>query len=170
MTEEEKKTIPEASAETMALYKALSELKEGDQMTYEQLSAIVGGDDIQKKKRYWLVSAVAKCLNDGIIIGCIREIGVKRLENNEIDSVADATHKYIRNRTRKTKKALSAVEYLRLTEEEKRAHCARLAFIGAMTLFAKPSAIKKLEANAEGFSTAPPKNNVSRTLELFKPK
>ena len=160
------KAIPECSAETTALYKALSDLQEGEMLSYAKLSDIAFGEDVKVKKRHLLTSAVRKCLNDEIVIECVIGRGMKRMTNETIDSVADQARITINRKARKVKKALKAVDYDRLDQTQKLQHCARIAFTGAIALFSKPSAIKTLEDNQE--KEAKPKPfDPAKTLKLF---
>lgn len=147
----------------MAIYCALSELEEGESISYEKLSEIAHGEDVQREKRHLLQTAIKWSLSDDIVIGCVRDVGVYRLKNNEIDSIADQAHRQIRRRAKRTARALSACDYDRLNEDERREHTARLAFVGALQLFTKPSTIKKIAAN-----TNPGEVDNSKTLALFQ--
>ena len=94
--------------------------------------------------------------------------GMKRLENNQIDSVADQTRSWLQRGASKTHKALQACDYKRLTAEEKARHCAKMAFVGAVKLFAKPKSMKMLEGSEA--VTASKKFDRNATLALFQKK
>ena len=161
--------IPELSAETNAMYKALKELKEDELLSYEKLRDIADEEDIRDKKRHLLTSAVRKCLNEGIVIECVFSIGMKRMTNETIDTVADHARQAIHRRSKKVKRAMKAVDYDRLNDDQKKEHCAKIAFNGAIEMFSKPSAIAKIKANQEATAKATPEPfDPAKTLKLFQ--
>lgn len=137
-------TIPQNVAAKEAIRDKLE--KSGfDTVAYSQLSELAKGD-IQTKKRYILDGALKLLLDKGMVYSCVRSIGIRRLQNNEIGSVGKTCIVRIRSLCKRTARKLDKVDESTLSNPEKIERSTAASVIGAIGLMVKQQHIKRLEA------------------------
>lgn len=160
------KSIPEASVDTRLLYERLRKLAPGDNVTYEELSSVIGRD-VQNSARSNLASARRMCENeDRIVTAAVTNVGIKRLLSSEIPATAEAVRAHVGRMTRRGIRKLGAVDLSELTPEQKIKHSTETAHLGALAAFSSSKASRRIE---EKVSTN--KGDVlalAHTLDAFK--
>jgi hypothetical protein len=134
--------IAKNGADVAALAAVLDRLAVGDIATYAELTEAVGRD-IQKH-RYLLDTALQRLLRKRKVFGCIKETGYQRLSDSEIVNYSFSAFKRIRRIARKNAVRLSAVEFERLSNEERVRHNLHISALGAIAHAATPSNLAKL--------------------------
>jgi len=134
--------IAKNGADVAALAAVLDRLAVGDIATYAALTEAVGRD-IQKH-RYLLDTALQRLLRKRKVFGCIKETGYQRLSDSEIVSYSFNAFRRIRRIARKNAVRLSAVEFERLSNEERVRHNLQISALGAIAHAATPGNLTKL--------------------------
>jgi hypothetical protein len=133
----------------------------GEILTYDQMTTSLGRDvrancsgNIQSAKR--IVAA------EGVILGAVKNVGYKRLDDAGIISKAAGTTKSITRAAKRGLNGLSHVNYSDLDDEKKREHTATAAQLGAVKLFSGAKSHEKIAAVVKSESLA-----IGETLSVF---
>ncbi len=155
----------ELSIDTMLVYEKLITIGEGETIIYEDISAIIHRDIMEC--RHILDSARRKALNqDRIVFDCVRNVGLKRLDDKLIACIGDGVIPKLRRAIHRGRKALHCVkDFDSLSNVEKVKHNASLAVLGAVAVFTKPKKVARLEASIKD---SPRLLSLPETFELFK--
>lgn len=141
------RTIAEAAQATRLLTGPLSRLEVDAVATYAELSALVGLD-VQTKGRGYLHSARKMVERDhGVLLGCVPNVGIKRLGGDGLAAIGDETTSGIRRKvTRTCKRLLRGMGSMTLTNEQTVATNTRLSMLGAIGAMSTTKAAKRIEA------------------------
>ncbi len=153
----------EIHADTRLLYQRLIEVKEGEQITYAELSATISRE--VTGDCYNLQSAIRMARrDDGIYFSNIPKVGYKRMTPADIvASGPDDIGRVRRVAKRSVEKQLS-VNADSLTADERRAQLGTLGVFGALTQFTSKKALSMVtDAAAKAGKEIP----VADTLRLF---
>lgn len=154
-----------ASVDSVLLAKHLSALKPGEQISYDTLSALVPDRELLGKHRYLLDSARGMVLKDGgIVIGCVSGQGLKRLTNEEIVSLPDATIAHIRRVSKRASRKVLCTDYEKLDAAGKQKFNASLSVLGAIGQFTSQ---RSLDAVGDRVEKAMARLPIDETLALF---
>lgn len=159
------RSIPGLSIDTKTLEDRLRTLKEDETISYQDLTFLIGRD-VTNGARSNLMSARSRLLNEGIVIACVRGVGVKRINDTEKIGEGLRYLKKIRRGARKTAKVVAAVEnFDSLPKDLQVQHNLTMSVLGLVTHMTKSSTIKQLEGKIDQEKKALP---VARTLEALK--
>jgi len=81
------KSIAEISIESHAIYKKLITLKENEVVTYETLSEVAGSDFREHCRGNYQTACRIALRENKMVFECVRNVGVKRLANEDIPAV-----------------------------------------------------------------------------------
>lgn len=145
----DKKRIPSISIESQEIRRRLEKCVIGDEVSYEELSALAMGD-ITEEKRFALQTARKALMHEkGMVFECIVGIGVKRLNDSEIIRTGENTLGRIHRLSHRGLEKLSCVNYDNLKPREQIEHNARFSALGALHHVTKPNQIKRLQGAVE---------------------
>lgn len=149
------KSIAELSVDTQVLERRLLEAGIGDTVSYQELSSLIGRD-VQGSARHVLTSAVRRLLNEHKrVLACVKNVGVKRLDDTGIVSTGAAAIKHIHRTSKRANKKMSTIEsYDALPVEVRSRVNVQRAMLGVLQHATREPQIKKLEAKV-GASLAP---------------
>ena len=155
----------ELSVDTRLLYQRLKETHIGDQVSYDELSELIGRD-VRNGAHSNLQSARNRCMkHDGIVFGTIRTVGLKRLNDTEIVETAEEQINRIRRASRRAAKTLAQVrDFAAMPEEAQTKHNASLSLFGAVAKITQTSQVQKLEKHVGEAQKQLP---LAKTLEFF---
>jgi hypothetical protein len=160
-----KPTICAISIEATMLYRRLSKLTEGEEISYTELS-VVAGRNVQTAAYGALKTAREMCRRENrIIIGTVKNVGLKRLSNEEIPDSAKTHISRIRKQAKIGFAKLACTDLERLPDSGKLAYYAAESNLGALALFSKPASAKRIEDKVCALHEALP---VGRVMDLFK--
>lgn len=158
----EKRTIPEASIDTMLIYGMLRKMEIGDILTKSEVVAELG--------RSWdtLYPNISTAKNmvrreDGIVIKAVHKIGLKRLNDEEIVEDVLLLQKKTRRATNRTKKTLQCVNIDKLGNGKSAKLFTAMSIVSLFETITKHKSMEMLEQHVQ--QAALP---VGKTLELFK--
>lgn len=164
MAEANGKTIAEMSADSRAIYQRLGKCKVGDTVTYDELKKLTSRD-VQGDDRYVLETALRNTLKDGKVFGCVRAVGVRLLNDEEIIAEAEGVAPRLRRLSRRASRKLTAVkDFASLPNEQKVRHNTLLSVFGAITLMGRESNIAKVEQQVRQTAQS---LSLTQTLEAF---
>ncbi len=166
--ETKRRSINEISTDARILINVLEKrmIKEGDEfVSYEDLSKAIGRD-VRNGARGILQTARRHIQGDhGVIIRSVRGEGIKK--TSDYAGVMDSTSKGISRKAKRTmKEVVNAVAGKELSNEQQIGVNARLSQLGAIMLFSKPKATKKLESAVT--QNANNELPTAETLKLFE--
>ncbi len=149
------KAIPELSVDTQVLERRLLTLDVGAVASYAELSALIQRN-VQNGARHVLASAVRRLLSEhGRVIACVRNEGVKRLDDLGIVSTGASAIKHIHRASKKATKKLAAVQdYEQLPKEVQARVNVQRAMLGVLAQTTREPQLKRLETKV-GESLAP---------------
>ena len=161
------KSIAEISVDSHAVYVRITQLKPGEIVLYSELSSLIGRD-FQLYGRGNLETAERIALRDDkMVFASVRNVGVKRLENEEIPFVVGGgTITKIRRAARRCGKKIIAADYDALSNDGKIRHNTGLSVLGAFVQMTRPKAIAKIDSAVE--LEALNRLTFAKTLEQFK--
>jgi len=159
------KTIKQISIESQLVIERLLNTEEGDVVTYDELSTVIGRDI--RLNRYCLHTAINKLLREHqIYFSAVRGVGVKRCNDPE---KVDAGTSFVPRIRRMAKKGvritLSVRDYAKMEKEMQTQHNAQVSLLGAIGAI---SAAPKLKAIAAKVQEAQEKLPLAKTLEALK--
>lgn len=147
------RTIAELGIDTQILESALSELKIGDLITYEALSALIKRD-VQHEARHLLTSARRRQLRNGSLFEPVVNVGIKRLDDVGVVGTGRDTVSRIYNLSRRGRRKLACVQnFETLPNNEKIEHNVRMAQLGVMHKIGSPKESKRLTSAVHETST-----------------
>jgi hypothetical protein len=154
-----------ASVDAVLLSKTLAQLKPGEQVSYDALGALVPGRELLGKHRYLMDTARGIALKEhGIVTGCVSGKGLKRLTNEEIVTLPDATIAHIRRVSKRASRKVLCTDYEALDAAGKQKFNSSLSVMGAIIQF---TGSKSLAAVSDKTEKAMARLPVDETLMLF---
>lgn len=163
------KTIPEQSVEARWLYDRLIQLAPDEQITYEELSGVIGQDIRNPRMRGRLRTAVKRALNDdGIRVATIHTVGVKRLtDHDNIWGTGAVFRKRVHRGSMKAAREVGCADLMKASPEDKSRAFAELSYFGALSNATKERYTDKIQQviNQSGIGQPLP---LAKTIELFK--
>lgn len=162
----EKRTFAEKSIERRLLEQRLSEMREDEEITYDELSKLIG-KDIRNGAKHFLADARQwACDHHDVVTRCIPNVGIKRLKDADIVGAGLERAKHVRKSAGRGIRELSAVrEFDKLTNQQKITHNAVTMSLALARFSAKPTTTRKLESKINPQMRELP---VGRILELVK--
>lgn len=158
------KSIPELSEDTKIIEHELDQLEPGQTIEYTALSTAIGRD-VRQHARGNIGSARRRLRKEKRkVFGCVSRVGIKRLTDAEIVVASGSDITSVKRRTRNALHSLSCAEFDNLTSDEQNDHRTRFCVLGALELFSKPSATRKIEDKIKETSEGLP---IGKTLKLF---
>lgn len=154
-------SIMERSAESVLLEKRLLDVKPGEIISYDDMSAAAMCD----VRASSLVSRVVRLMvrDHQIVFYTIRRQGIRRAESAEIVTSEQCTPKRVLRMASRSMHRLATADYDTLSNEDKLKHSATTSALGAIALFSKPASQKKIEKAI----TAGAGPDLNGTLKLF---
>jgi hypothetical protein len=162
-----KKTINEKSIETQTLIKRLSEMKRGEEVSYKELSDLIGAD-VQTVAYCYCKTARERCLKDfGLVFEPVVNTGLKCMTEEEVALSGQFGIQKIRRVAKREKSKLhhGIENFDGLTNEAKIAHNTAASIYGVFELVSKPKEILKIEAQITNKIDMIP---AKKALDLFK--
>lgn len=154
-----------ASVDSVIIGKRLSALKSGEEVSYDALSALVPGRDLKVKHRYILETGRGLAMKESnVVTACVSGKGIKRLTNEEIVTIPEATISHIRRVSKKASRKTLCSDYEKLNAEGKQKFNAGLSVLGALLQFTTQKAISAIEDRA---GTAANRLPTDETIALF---
>lgn len=150
----ENKTISEMSVETRLICQRLERLEIGEMVTYSELSKEIGRD-IQRGGRHVLESA-RRIIQRGkqILLECVREVGLKRLDDAGIIGSTNVSIIKVNNTARRGMSKASCLKNIdALPQYEKNQLNANISILALLAYATESESVKKIE------------NRVSKTQE-----
>ncbi len=152
------------SQDTLIVENALSQLKVGESISYDDLTTKLGRD-CRQFCRGSLRTAVKALAERRMFFDVIRGEGLVRV------APEDAVHLFgthnvtrVRRAAARGLKQLSAVDFSELSEEAKTEHMSSSTVLGVLHLFSKPPAVKKISSYVQASSERPA---IGETLRMF---
>lgn len=154
----------EESNDTKIIESVLLGAEIGDLITYEELSKAIGRD-VRTFAQPSLRSARQGVLvSKGIVFGVETNVGLRRLNDEEIVDSIESDRARVRRATRKSLKKLTVVKFDNLSEEKKRQHVVASAQMGAIELFSTKNATKRIASKVDAGKTT---IAIGETLKMF---
>ncbi len=163
-----KLSIPELGIEAQVIIALLRKMQVGDTLSYETITTAVGRD-VRYKARSSLQTAVRYVeRNDGVVIGAIRAVGIKRLDDLGIISKS-ATHmqKSRRQATRVARISQLVKDFDALPQERKSELAILQSKAGLIVMFTGKKAEETLRLAVDQDKSAVPP---MRMLDHFRDK
>jgi len=155
----------EASVETKLLYQRLKELKPGDEVSYSELSKLVGIDVQGQKGRGYLTSARKMVSSESILIITIWGEGIRHAKDEDVvDDIGKDQRKIRRSALRSSRKPACIKDYESLPSELQIQHNVYLSLLGAIRVATSLKVRRKLTMEVTVGHQAIP---LAKTLELF---
>jgi len=162
----EKKSIREASADARLLYQRLAKMNVGDFISYQDLGEIIGRNVQQEGRGFLNTARLMAEREDGKTFGVIINEGLKCLNSGEIINTAAFSIGHIKRTSRRSMKRIACITDLStLPNDEKIRLNTYASILGVMSVMAKGSSIKKIEARVQETQEQLP---YVKTLEAFK--
>lgn len=163
-----RRTIGEMSNDARILYNYIRTrfFKDGvDEISYAELSAAIGGKNVQTTARGLLETARKNIQREHhIYVETIRCVGIKR--SLEVVGLLDSKIKHIRRTTRRTNRiAVDVVTHNEFNKEQMINIFARLSGLGAMERMSSNESVRKLEGAVN--AVQPAELPTTDTLRLF---
>lgn len=162
---QKKQGIKEKSADTLIVENRLRNTEEGDTVTYEALSILLGRD-VRKHCRGSLTTALRTLIGESIFFDTIRNAGYTRL-TAEAANVYGGKHfvRSVKSTTRRGQRYMRNIRREKLSDEGKRQHTAHATHINLLAHLAAEPAVKKINSavkSADDMTLA-----IGTTLQLF---
>lgn len=154
--------------DTVALAAYLRTLAVGEIVSWEELGSIIGaascGPGTEGYPR--LGSARNLLIQENIILGTVRGVGLKVLPDEDITAGGVKDTRAVRRKSAKALRKLAAVkDFPAMSDEKRREHLTASAQLGAIHQFSTAGARKRIAATVSDKPLA-----LGRTLELFSAK
>lgn len=157
--------IPELSVDARLLADRLSKAQPEELISYKELGAVIGVDDIREKANL-LYSARRRVLNDKqFVFAAVANEGVKRLDDHNILSVGEQAICQVHKLTRRASRKLLCAKYDSLSKTDQVTFNAHISVLGALALVTKGD---KQKAIAEAVEKAEKQLPMASVLSLFK--
>lgn len=155
----------QASVDSVIIGKKLSALSPGEEITYEALSLLVPGRELRGKHRYILETGRGLALKENnVVTGCVSGKGVKRLTDEEIVDIPDATIAGLRRVAKKASRKVLCADYDKMGADDKKKFNSGLSVLGALLQFTTNKSLNYVAERAEKSANRLP---VDETLTLF---
>lgn len=142
----------------------LGQLRPGEHVTYEELSRLIGRD-VRRFAISCLATAIRQHLREGVVFAALRGQGIKRLDDAELVGVGDRSLNHIRRHARKSAHKLASFrDFDALPKDDKARVLAMQSALGAVLMFSKPEAIRRLQSGVQKSMKELP---IGKTLKLF---
>lgn len=156
--------IQQMGIDAKLLYEAMDKLSVDESISYTEISVLIKRDIT--KHRSIIESARRAHLRNGKVFCTVRNVGLQRINDEKKIDVAVDGFRRIGSVARRTRKMLEAVQdFNALPNEAKSKHNAAMSMCGAIALFSKPSALKKVESVIKVSNGTLP---TDETLQLFR--
>lgn len=152
------------AADTGLLVALLDKAEEGDVITYEQMSGVVGRP-VDGSYPFLRTALHALESESGKVFACERGVGFRRLPPADIVATAGTDRQRINRIAKRCGKRLVQVDVSRLTEAEKRDYYTHRSIQGVLVEATTTKAQKKIAAQVNG-SEHP--LAIARTLDFLK--
>lgn len=164
----QRRTIGEMSNDARLLYNYIVKriIKEKvDAISYGDLSAVIGGRDVQGPARGLLQTARKNVEREyHLYLETIRGEGIKR--SLQVAGLLDATGRHIGRVTRRSiRRAVDVVAHQKLPQSEQANIAARLSALGVIELFSRKETTRRLEGQVD--AQKPSELPTAETLRLF---
>jgi len=151
------------SSDTGILENLLSEAKVGELITYQKMSEALGRD-VRQYAMNALCSARKMVLkNKQYVFGTECSQGLRRLDDSAIVMASEEDRTRMLRQARRAITKLSCVKFDELNDVAKRKHIVASAQFGAVEMFSKTSATKKITEAVKDKTVMP----IGETLKLF---
>lgn len=161
---EDKKTIPQLDVDTQLLVKRLLDTKDGDIITYRELSKLIG-ENVQTDKRHLLYSAQRILIRDhSIVFGCVMNEGIKRLNAREVATLGSHHIRRIHGEAGRGMRKLATVNVDKLDNAQRIALLTHCSFLGAIRQMSNANRVRRLQG---AVSRANERLSLQETLEAF---
>lgn len=154
------------SIDTQALYERMCSAKVGEEISYQELSSIIGRN-VQGVAYGSMDTARRMCRNEHrMVFGTVRGKGLVRLDDEGIVTEGAAGLSKIRREARKRARVLTCVQDFTAMSPDKRVqHNTALAVYGAISEAAKPGTLKRIAEASNANAAALP---VGKVLDLMR--
>ena len=140
-----KRPLAVMAVDTSILLKRMVQLKIGEQLTYDDLTALIGRD-VRDAAYGNMQSARRAALRDGIVIGTIQKVGIKRLNDEEIVKTGRSVMRHIHRASRKATRIITCVkDFDALPKQVQIEHNAALSQLSVLSHITSIHSAKKLE-------------------------
>lgn len=151
------------SLDSQMLYERIRGANEGEVISYEDLSKVVGRD--VRKKRGALITAQRLALSEhAIVFGTIVKEGIKRLSAREIVESSPAVTKKIARAARRQIRKLTSIRET-LSGDALVRHNTHVSLMGTLAHICSAPSVKALEGKVANYQKVLP---VAKTLEHFR--
>jgi len=155
----------EQGSDARVLVTQFREVAEGEIITYAELAALLGRDP-QTAARGAIQTARNRLLRDeGIAFAVVRDVGYRRLHNEEKVSASGSYVDRSRRAARRGLRLLATTEYEKLPAAKQTEHNVRMSVLGVIGHVTRDAQIKRLMGVVADAHAALP---VGKTLEAFK--
>lgn len=156
-----KRGIQAKSHDTLIVENRLRKTEEGDLVTYDDLSTLLGRD-VRKFGKGCIVTARKTLIAESVFFDVIPREGLKRITQEEACNAADSYLVKTRNAASRGMKHLQNVAFDKLSEQGQKKHLTTSAQLGAVQMFSSAKAAKRIEAKTSNSQLA-----LGDTLKLF---
>ena len=139
------KTFPNLSIETSMVIALMKKAEIGETIPYDKIFEACGKNP-QTTGRGYVQTARTRLLNDdGIVFGCVREVGYKRLSDDEIVDLPEIDRKKIHRTVNRGAKKLTGInDYESLSASDKLKHNVGATMYGLLSRVSKKKTINRL--------------------------
>lgn len=139
------KTIPELAPESRVLAGRLSRLQPGEEISYKELSDLIG-QDVQNGSRNRLNAARRIVERDHhMVLAPVLGKGIKRLDSNDAPVIGESARKTISRKSRRTvKRLIAVVSDASISNDARIAINAELSMLGAIAVCANDRNLKTI--------------------------
>lgn len=163
-----KKKLFQVARETYDLFKRIIEMREGDRITYEELTDICGFD-VQGDGYAYLHSARKMAENKrGVVTSAIRNEGIARLDSHEIVNDSDSQQRKVRNAAKKGQNRLSCAEYSELSDTDKSTYNMNLIRFRTVDKIHQPVVVKAIKTKYSDNTPPSLTGFMEASLEAFR--
>lgn len=141
------KTIPAISVESQLLIKKLATIKEGEVISYEDMTDIIGRDARPSMDGYGSLCTARHRLerDEGIFFASVRNVGLQRCDDLGKLDISKAKTKQMHRKAKDGMRALAAVaEFDKLPNEKKLEHNTYMSLLGCISQATTERQIGKL--------------------------
>lgn len=144
-TGEKAKPSFQLSPDTRKLADKFIGMKPGEQVTYEQLNALVPGRDVQDDARKIMDHArkIARD-EDNAVIECVHGIGMERITNDNVPRTQHRHLAQVRHQAKEGAAKLQCADMSSLSAEKQSQVMGGLALFGTIQLFTKAKSVKQV--------------------------
>jgi len=161
---EKKSIIQQMGIDAQILSRVLGEASQGDFISYDKLSEIIGRD-IRSNRGALTTARRAAQREHGKVFSPVRGQGIKCLHDKEVAPMLESSEiKKVRRASNRNLKTLQTVVYEMLSEPDKTKFDAVSSIVGVLSLMTKNKSIKALESACTKRKSALP---TAGTLRLF---